>query len=104
MADSSENKAPEAKPDAAIIDHSFAKGATHAARINFVCDRFEPLLGGKVYFRDIGGGRFLVNRSPHERLLFDQDHPTLGGTPRYDWRDGEGGIKLGTLKPEAKGA
>ena len=87
--------------DAVLFGRDLQKGATHATRINKALDAVEPYLGKQGHIREVGNGRYLATTSPHDRLMFDNDHD-LAGTERYAWIDGPNGMKLGRLVEAAK--
>ena len=87
--------------DAILFGAGLSKGGSHTHRINDTLDKLEPILGGKGHIRDIGVGQFLCSKSPLDTLWFPGGHE-LSGKPRFEWRDGPDGLRLGTLVPEAR--
>jgi hypothetical protein len=99
---------PSTTPDALMVPNRHKRGSTLWARMNSILDIAEPLLGvdrskgERAYIRNQGSneGSF-VTRDPCDTIGFPLNSP-LRGRPRYDWIDGDGGIRRGFLKAEAK--
>ena len=85
------------KPDALLYGPDFkGSGPTVSTRIHAALDRLEPMLGGQVYIRDVGGGNYLATRSHSDTLAFPSGHPRAG-EPRYVWESQPNGLRFGRL-------
>jgi hypothetical protein len=99
--------APSSAPDALMVPNRYKLGGTLWARMNSILDIAEPLLGvdrskgERAYIRNQGNEGAFVTRSPDDTICFPLASP-LRGRPRYDWIDGDGGIRRGYLKTEAR--
>lgn len=101
---------PGRKPDAIIFPTGYEPPRTRdrardeGNRNHRLCLHFEALLGapeGKTaYIRDCGPNTWLATLSPFDTLLYPEGHPTRAKFPRYDWRPGDGGLRLGFLKTD----
>ena len=84
----------------AVLFKNIAGGGT-SARIHRGLDIVEKYLESKpVYLREVGGGLTLGTKSAEDTLYFPKIHE-LAGQERYTWVE-QDGLKIGTLKEEAK--
>lgn len=82
--------------DAVVLPAGFRQGPRQVDRLNFILDFAEPLLGSKGYVRRQPDETLFVTRDPRDTLYFPKGHPREG-YPRYEWVDGDGGVKVGYL-------
>ena len=75
-------------------------------RVGSICDLAEPLLGvdraagQHAWVRQQPHGWLFVTRDNRDTINYPNNHPR-SGHPRYDWVDGDDGIRRGYLKVEA---
>lgn len=90
------------RPDAILYPAGFrpagAAGDPADARFAF-CQ--QTLGTARPHVRAYGPTQVFVTADPADSVGFATDHP-MHGRDRYDWVDQPGGVKFGTLKPEAR--
>lgn len=87
--------------DAVFLPHAAKVGASSLDRIANAQSRFGPILGGKVFARDIPslGGSLLTADLTHA-YYFPVSH-RRAGEERFDWaRVDDDGVKYGRLKDD----
>lgn len=90
----------DGKPDAVWYEEGYKRGDTAPARLGHVQETLGPILGGRVYSRQVGGGRWLATLSPQDTLLYPKLH-ARAGQERYRWEDQPDGTKHGFLEVES---
>jgi hypothetical protein len=96
------------RPDAVQFPEAWKKGKTARRRMLSVCDIADIALevdgaaGERSYCRRLMNAPIMFcTRDPYDTLEFATIHP-LAGHPRYDWEQGDDGIKRGYLTAVAR--
>lgn len=87
---------PEGKPAAVLFTDSYKQGNSVLNRLVHLQETLGPVLGGRVYSRQVGWGRWLATLAPEDTLLFPTTHDRAG-QERYRWEDQPDGTRYGYL-------
>lgn len=90
--------ADDSRPDAVLFHDRHKQGNSLVARLRWMIDTFGPVLGGKPWGSEIGGGWWIARLDPSDSLL-RPDH-----RPRYRWEDQPDGTRWGYLLETRTGA